>query len=212
MDLGAGGGRDSHALVCKGWQVMAIDPSPSAAAALRKRKLKGVTVVAGVLQDARARTNSIDLVNAQWVMPFIQGNELEKTIKEVARILRPGGYFCASFFGTEHSWNDGRHPRMTFHDEQAVNELLHAAGLATGRTERHAKSRKAGNGEMVPNWDEILVLARKPESTRRSSISGLAQRLRAAAEVAARNMRIPASAGDSVQPRRHRATKEMTPG
>lgn len=87
VDLGAGTGKLSAALVDRGREVVAVDPSPEMLRVLRER-LPDVTAHEGTgerlpLPDASA---GVVLVAQAW-----HWMDAERAIAEVARVLRPGG-------------------------------------------------------------------------------------------------------------------------
>jgi len=100
LDVGAGRGISSHALARAGWQVVAIDPDPSAAVgtgavrSLAQAHALDIEVVRGSgdhlpFQDAR-----FDLVLCRQVLHHAQ--DLGRLCRELGRVLRPGGLLVAS--------------------------------------------------------------------------------------------------------------------
>lgn len=161
IDLGAGGGRDSRALKNNGWKVIAIDTSAHVRDALSDVEGESLRVHHGTLQSAKMESETVDLVNAQRVLPFIHGDALDATLAEAANVLRPGGHLCASFFGPAHSWNDGKHPALVFHTKEEIEALLKNAGLQVRTIQSSTNPSRAANGEMVSSWHEINVIAQK---------------------------------------------------
>lgn len=164
VDLGCSGGRDSRNLAARGYSpVHAIDRDPYVHEALRDVSAEpdsAVVVHSCNLQEVNIANGSVDLVNAQHTFPFC-GPSLAATLSHVCGILRSGGVLAASFFGPTQSEFD----QMVFdrHDEDAVRKMLGKAGLevvhvVSFREENHPNSR----GTVVPMWDELIVLARRP--------------------------------------------------
>ena len=87
LDVGAGTGKLTRALIARGLAVTAVEPSVGMRAELA-RVLPGVTVLAGSAEDipaAAATADAVLLAQAwHWVEP-------SRAVPEVARVLRPGG-------------------------------------------------------------------------------------------------------------------------
>jgi len=164
IDYGAGGGRDTRAFLDqdKGWDVHAVDISAKSGRALSIEIGEGKVKFhqTGRLQDLPLPHQSVSVVNAQRVLPFLPRDELTSMLTESANLLRPGGYLCVSFFGLDHSWNNGTRPDCNFYSKDDINDLLGEAGFVVVR-EKHqtGPSRTAAKG-VVDNWDEITVVAK----------------------------------------------------
>ena len=87
LDLGAGTGKLTRALVALGHDVIAVEPSPEMIAQLR-RALPGVEALEGVAERIPVPDGRFDVVTAgqafHWFDP-------ERALPEIARVLRPGG-------------------------------------------------------------------------------------------------------------------------
>jgi SAM-dependent methyltransferase len=87
LDLGAGTGKLTRALLQRGVEVTAVDPSDGMLAELR-RVLPGVPALAGSAEDIPLPDHSVDAVVVgqawHWVDPH-------RAVPEVARVLTPGG-------------------------------------------------------------------------------------------------------------------------
>ena len=99
LEIGAGRGIASFALARGGWQVTALEPDPSAtvgAAAIRA--LAGASGVNIEVVEQWGETlpfgpDSFDLVYCRAVLHHAR--DLPRLCLEAARVLRPGGMFCA---------------------------------------------------------------------------------------------------------------------
>lgn len=160
VDLGAGGGRDTRALIQAGWtQVHAVDSDPHASTALRDATESGSAVVhVGTLHHADIPEGGADIVNAQRALPFIK--DLPETLSRAHDLLRPGGFLVASFFGPEHSW--AGKPKIAIHGQEQVQQMLEAQGFeVVGLSDKHQANHPAADGKTVPMWHEIHVQARR---------------------------------------------------
>ena len=104
LDVGAGGGRDTGHLLRLGWRVTAVDSSPAARAALRRLVSYGhLRVVAAAVEDFGPA--DYDLVNAQFVLPFVSPARFTPTVERLRDAVRPGGVLAGTFFGARDEWN-----------------------------------------------------------------------------------------------------------
>jgi len=94
LDLGSGGGRNSAPLAAKGLDVYALDPSPTGLAyTLKTLAEKGLTAHL-TLHDMSTLPYENDYFDAIISVQVIHHNKLEdirNTIREITRVLRPGG-------------------------------------------------------------------------------------------------------------------------
>lgn len=162
VDLGAGGGRDTRALINAGWpNVHAVDKDPHTVDALRDvTEGQSATVHTSTLHDADIPPGSADIVNAQRVLPFL-GEDLTMTLGRARDLLRPGGFLVASFFGPQHTWAEEK-PRLAFHDVATVQRMLEEAGFEViDVDDAREPNHVAANGATVPIWHEVRVNAQR---------------------------------------------------
>jgi SAM-dependent methyltransferase len=86
LDIGAAGGGNTRVLSAHGWQPVAIEYAPTAAAAARER---GLDVLRADAREMPVRTGAMDLVTAFDVLEHIEEDYLAAA--EITRVLRPGG-------------------------------------------------------------------------------------------------------------------------
>lgn len=106
LDLGCGTGRDSLALLQKGWQVLAIDAEDEALSQLRQRTPAALQAGLTTLQ-ARFETvelSGCDLINSSFALPFCEPLAFAELWTRITRAIRPGGLFCGQLFGERDSW------------------------------------------------------------------------------------------------------------
>lgn len=87
LDLGAGTGKLTDALVALDLEVIAVDPVEEMLEELELR-VPGVTRILGVAEDIPLEDDRVDAVVAGQAWHWFQR---ERAIPEIARVLRPGG-------------------------------------------------------------------------------------------------------------------------
>ncbi len=94
LDLGCAGGFMAEAMHDKGARVTGIDPAAEAIAAARAHadeSGRAISYEVGVGEELPYATESFDAVVCVDVLEHVA--DLEKVLSEVARVLRPGGWF-----------------------------------------------------------------------------------------------------------------------
>ena len=95
LDAGCGSGRNLVYFVEQGFDVCAIDADPSAVAAVR-RLAPSADIRHGQLTALPWDAHSMDAVVSSAVLHFAADrNQLEEMVREMWRVLRPGGLFFA---------------------------------------------------------------------------------------------------------------------
>jgi len=103
LEIGAGTGRFTLPILQRGYSILATDVNESLMAGLREKLTHS-----GVAERCEVRPESIfdlsfddasvDYVYSFHVIPrFLTLEDQTAAIKEVARVLKPGGYFCFNF-------------------------------------------------------------------------------------------------------------------
>jgi SAM-dependent methyltransferase len=87
LDLGAGTGKLTAALVAIGAEITAVEPDPAMLAELR-RSLGSVRALPGSAEEIPLPDASVDAVLAGQAMHWF---DLDRAIPEIARVLAPGG-------------------------------------------------------------------------------------------------------------------------
>lgn len=144
LDLGCGDGRYAVALARRGGRVVGVDRSLPALRGASRSVAGSVarpTLAAGDALRLPFADASFDLVVAVTVLCFVTSPEL--VLREVERVLRPGGRLVLGELGRRSSWAAWRRVKgwlgdrtwaaarfCTPHD---LKELARAAGLVPGR-------------------------------------------------------------------------------
>jgi SAM-dependent methyltransferase len=100
-DVGCGAGRHLRKLAARGIRALGVDPSVDAVRRAA-RETAGTTVrcVAGDLADLPVASGSSDVVLAMHMLYNL--DDLDRGLREVRRILRPGGRFLATTSAPDH--------------------------------------------------------------------------------------------------------------
>lgn len=104
VELGAGSGVETKALLELGWSVHAIDGSPRTAKILAEEAgahRDRLTVEIGSFGDVAIP--EADLVFAQFSLPFA-GDRLDAVMGQVGEAVGPGSVFAGHFFGRNDDW------------------------------------------------------------------------------------------------------------
>ncbi len=106
IDLGCGEGRDSAALLRRGWKVHAIDGHPDGIRRLVSRDdLDDPTRLTMQLAPFESvELPSCDLLNASFSLPFCSPEHFDEMWSKIVASIRPGGRFSGQFFGDRDSW------------------------------------------------------------------------------------------------------------
>jgi len=158
VDLGAGDGTDTLALLANGWRVTAIDMTPTS----------GELILGRVAPEHRARLSvqiasievaelgEADLVYAALSLPFVPPAAFPAAWSRIRASLRPGGTLAAHLFGPHDTW--ATDPAMNFHDRADVERLLE--GLEVISLEETDRDGLATSGPK--HWHLFEFVARKP--------------------------------------------------
>jgi len=124
-------------------EVTGLDPDPNALARARK-KLERAGLSAkldqGFADELPYPDASFDLVFSSLMFHHLEGDQKEKTLAEVRRVLKPGGAFHMLDFAHAESGSNGllahlvhSHHRLSDNAESRVLALMSRAGLADPR-------------------------------------------------------------------------------
>lgn len=95
LDVGYGGGTFIPMLSKIAKKVYGIDTMPypdKVYEILRKEKVKGVELKIGSIFNTKYKDNFFDRITCVSVLEHFKGKEINRAVKEMYRILKPGGY------------------------------------------------------------------------------------------------------------------------
>lgn len=161
VEIGFGDGTETLALLRAGWRVVAIDPTPEAAAHLRS----GVATVDGADADRleiltaaaeSAELPPFDLLYAGYALSFVRPQAFAGVWQRIRAALRPGGFLVVNIFGVRDTWADD--PDMTFVDQAAVDRMV--AGLDLIAIDEEDQDGDSFSGPK--HWHVFDIVARRP--------------------------------------------------
>ena len=158
VEIGFGDGTESLALLHAGWQLLAIDPTPEAASALRAN---APVLEAGRLEilTSTAEATSLppfDLLYAGYALSFIRPPAFRGFWRRVRARLRPGGFLVVNIFGVRDTWAGD--PDMTFVARDEVFRMVQ--GLEVIALDEEDQDGDSFSGPK--HWHVFDVVARRP--------------------------------------------------
>ncbi|WP_201776205.1 class I SAM-dependent methyltransferase [Streptacidiphilus melanogenes] len=157
VDLGAGAGRETAALLDAGWRVLALDGAPGAhlriEAAVRPARRDRLTVVEQSFA-ALDRLPDAGLIYAGYALPFQRREVFARTWSLIRDALRPGAILAVNLFGPRDTWAGD--PELTTHSAAEARALLDGLEVLAVREEE-----REGNAVSGPkHWHVLDLLAR----------------------------------------------------
>lgn len=130
LDLGCGNGVPLTALlVASGFDVLAIDPSPTLVAAFRSR-FPAVPIACEAAEDSPFFHRTFHAVVAWGVLFLLSPDTQAEVIRKVATALRPGGHFLFTAPAAPCQWVDAITGQTSVSlGAEAYRTLLTGAGL-----------------------------------------------------------------------------------
>ncbi len=158
VDIAAGEGRDSLALLGQGWRVVATDNHPEAFPLLWSRvpdpsRPRLTTVEADF---AEMHVPDCDLVNASFALPFCKPEHFPGLWSRIVAAIRPGGRFAGQFFGDRDTW--ASLPGRTHHSREQVLKLLEDFEIEMMNEEERDDPPELRNPK---HWQMFHVVAKK---------------------------------------------------
>ncbi|MGI9419419.1 MAG: class I SAM-dependent DNA methyltransferase [Geminicoccaceae bacterium] len=155
LDLGAGSGRDSLALIERGFDVTPLDGSAGLAREAERRTGQKVRVLRFEQLDY---TEAFDGIWASASLHHVPSQGLPDVMKRVGRALLPSGRLFASFKEADADWHDSLGRFFAAMSSDRLHELAAGAGLVVARIERS----EAPSFDGTPTMWLAMTARRKP--------------------------------------------------
>jgi SAM-dependent methyltransferase len=159
LDLGAGALNDARHLLKVGFQkVVALDANLPGHAASGFANTERFEFVKARMQDFAFPKAAFDLVNAQFVLPFLPPQDFPAVFASACDSLAPGGLFAGQLFGTNDEWASD--PQMTFHDPAEARRLLARYGDFVYFSDEENWSGTLASGQ-TKHWHILHFIVRR---------------------------------------------------
>ncbi len=158
IDLGGGAGVETQAILRRGWEVLAIDYDPEAAAFATARLTNSerarLTFRTQDFTEISALPAS-DLIHAAWSLPFA-GDHLVPLWEVLLDALNSGGWLACELFGDRDS--EAQDPDVATLTRQQIDRLLEPLDVVSFETLEQDSTSFTG-----PHHRHVFTLvARKP--------------------------------------------------
>jgi SAM-dependent methyltransferase len=159
VDVGAGDGTETLALLEAGWRVVSVDSAPESAEVLLPRvpdacRARLVTLTAPV---ESADLPPFHLLYSGYALSFLDPDAFRRLWATVRDRLQPGGFLVVNIFGDRHAWA-GSEPGTTFLPRTDVERLLD--GLEIVAFEEVEEDGGSFSGPT--HWHLFDIVARRP--------------------------------------------------
>ena len=164
LDLGCGEGADAVWLAEHGWDVTAVDVSPTAVSRTARHAAD-----AGVGERVRTECHdlteslpegSFDLVSAQFLQSPLEFPRAA-ILRRLAERIRPGGVLLVVDHGSVPSWAWAHDHDFPTPDEIAEEIALDPSSWVRDRVEAHERSVTGPAGEQTSILDSVIAFRRR---------------------------------------------------
>jgi SAM-dependent methyltransferase len=93
LNIGAGAGLLEELLIRRGWSVRSLDPSENAIKRLREKGIEGTV---GRIEALPYEDGFFDVVFCSEVLEHLSDSELDRAMREIIQVLKPGGYLLGT--------------------------------------------------------------------------------------------------------------------
>ncbi len=159
IDIGAGAGIETAAILARGWRVFAVDSEQAGIDRLLARvtpvEMPRLRVVLATVQEVE-QLPTADLVWAGYSLFFVPPDRFAEVWRAVRASVRPGGRFAGQLLGERDSWVSGGD--VNGHSRAEAQGLFE--GWAVERFEEEENDGDACSGPK--HWHLFHVVARAP--------------------------------------------------
>lgn len=125
LDLGCGSGRDSRYFSQRGYEVVAVDPSPSMCE--HTRSIVKISVLQLKAEDINFY-NEFDAIWACASLLHVPYDKQKDTMRKIGIALKAKGIcYCSWKYGSKERTDNGRY--FADHTEQSLNDLINSIGI-----------------------------------------------------------------------------------
>ncbi|SNB55362.1 Methyltransferase domain-containing protein [Arboricoccus pini] len=156
LDLGCGAGRETLPMLRAGWRVVAIDSTSEGLERLRAALEPGLQAQLTLRED-RLETADLPLaklVNASFVLPFLEKEAFLDLWQRINRALEKGGRFAGQLFGPDDSWV--RRGTCHGHDRLEIDRLTKDYAVELLEEESHEGITPRGTTKYWHIWHLVL--------------------------------------------------------
>ncbi|MCM4080942.1 class I SAM-dependent methyltransferase [Paractinoplanes hotanensis] len=161
LDLGCGAGGDAIWLARHGWQVTAVDVSPTAVEQVRAHSLPITAEQHDLAVSFPA--GAFDLISAQYFQTPLPLDRAQ-VLRTAAHALRPGGLLLVVDHGSIAPWSWNQDPGTHFPTpaEVAAGMALDPRQWSVVRADRPQRRATGPGGRTATVTDNVLLIQRAP--------------------------------------------------
>lgn len=159
LDIGAGALRDSEYLLEQGFEhVTAIDADPTAAEYAAEITDARFHFILDDIAAVSLQHDSYDLINAQYVLPWLPPTSFDRVAQGILTSLRQGGVFTGQFFGERNEITVAGN-EQTLHSNTSIRDLF--TGMEIIRLDEEETDKPTALGDMT-HHHIFHCIVRKP--------------------------------------------------
>ena len=156
LDVGAGALNDSRFLLESGFRkvtALDIEAVPEVNQGFDRNIF---SFQKSAIEDFDFPADSFDLVNAQFVLPFVRKSEIGRVMDAIKKSLHPNGIFVGQFFGLKDSWAGGKD--VSAFSRKEVKKFLEGLDIIYFDEEENDKKTLLGP---VKHWHIFHFIAKR---------------------------------------------------
>ena len=161
LDLGAGALRDTRYLLQEGFEeVISVDKNPSITNYGKDISDHRSKIVVSSFEDFDFESDTYDLINAQYALPFAQKKSFDILMANILSSLKKDGLFVGTFFGDKDSWqeSDRKPSAQVFLSREQILDIFKEFEILTIIEE---EEKNAPVGDTRKDWHKFHITARK---------------------------------------------------